>query len=152
MRANPTPGRKRAKIPGAAGRRSLTVGRPGVVRAILDEIRARPASFGSLRGVWSYRILRRLLARQNELRILVQEVFLNLFRKLPTCALPGHCPPSGHHDDPHLAPRTASRWVRPLHAPGAKEDIDPDLGRCIPIRKARQAGGSPLRHSGSDRT
>ena len=112
----------------------------GLVRAILDGDPRAPRVLWDRHTRLVYRILRRSLGQQNEVEDLVQEVFLNLFRKLPTLRDPRTLPAflitittlTLRHE-------LRRRWVRRCMTLGAKQDIDPDLQAVHPNPEARQA-------------
>ncbi len=112
----------------------------GLVRAILDGDPRAPRVLWDRHTRLVYRILRRSLGQQNEVEDLVQEVFLNLFKRLPTLRDPRTLPAflitittlTLRHE-------LRRRWVRRCMTLGAKQDIDPDLQTVHPNPEARQA-------------
>ena len=112
----------------------------GLVHAILDGDPRAPRVLWNRHARLVYRILRRSLGQQNDVEDLAQEVFLNLFRRLPTLREPRTLPAflitittlTLRHE-------LRRRWVRRCMTLGVKEDIDPDLRVVHPNPEARQA-------------
>jgi len=120
-----------------------TVDNTGLVRAILDgDPRAPRILWDRYRGVWSTAFCAVHVGQQNEVEEdLVQEVFLNLFRRLPTLRDPRTLPAflvtmttlTLRHE------LTSAAGCDAACSYGAKEDIDPDLRAVHPNPEARQA-------------
>jgi RNA polymerase sigma-70 factor (ECF subfamily) len=112
----------------------------GLVRATLDGDPRAPRVLWNRHARLVYRILRRSLGQQNEVEDLVQEVFLNLFKRLPTLrehkALPAFLVTITTLTLRHELRR---RWVRRCMSLGARDDLDPDLRVVHPNPEARQA-------------
>ena len=112
----------------------------GLVRAILDGDPRAPRVLWNRHARLVYRILRRSLGQQNDVEDLVQEVFLSLWRRLPTLREPRALPAflitittlTLRHE-------LRRRWVRRCMPLGAKQDIAPDLQVVHPNPEARQA-------------
>jgi RNA polymerase sigma-70 factor (ECF subfamily) len=132
--------RKGAKILVLPAADLSTVDDTGLVRAILDGDPRAPRILWDRYARLVYRILRRSLGQQNEVEDLVQEVFLNLFRRLPTLRDPRTLPAFlVTMTTLTLRHELRRRWVRRCMLLGAKEDIDPDLRAVHPNPEARQA-------------
>jgi len=117
-----------------------TIDDAGLVRAILDGDPRAPRVLWNRYARLVYRILRRSLGQQNEVEDLVQEVFLSLFRRLPTLREPRALPAFlVTITTLTLRHELRRRWVRRHMTLGAREDIDPDLRVVYPNPEARQA-------------
>ena len=112
----------------------------GLVHAILDGDPRAPRVLWDRHARLVYRILRRSLGQQNDVEDLAQEVFLHLFRRLPTLREPRTLPAFLMTITTlTLRHELRRRWVRRCMTLGAKEDIDPDLRVVHPKPEARQA-------------
>jgi RNA polymerase sigma-70 factor (ECF subfamily) len=112
----------------------------GLVNAILAGDPRAPRVLWDRYARLVYRILRRSLGQQHEVEDLVQEVFLHLFRRLPTLRDPRTLPAFlVTMTTLTLRHELRRRWVRRCMLLGAKEDIDPDLRAVHPNPEARQA-------------
>jgi len=112
----------------------------GLVRAVLAGDPRAPRVLWDRHARLVYRILRRSLGQQNEVEDLVQEVFLNLFRRLPTLREPRALPAFlVTITTLTLRHELRRRWVRRCMTLGARDDIDPDLQAVHPNPEARQA-------------
>jgi DNA-directed RNA polymerase specialized sigma24 family protein len=115
----------------------------GLVRAILAGDPRAPGVLWNRHARLVHRILRRSLGQQDEVEDLVQEVFLSLFRRLPTLRDPKALPSFLITITTHvLRHELRRRWVRRCMTLGAS---------CIPIRRhARRYPGSTAFSTGSD--
>jgi len=112
----------------------------GLVRAVLDGDPRAPRVLWDRHARLVYRILRRSLGQQDDVEDLAQEVFLNLFRKLPTLREPRTLPAFLMTITTlTLRHELRRRWVRRCMSLGAREDLDPDLRVVHPNPEARQA-------------
>jgi RNA polymerase sigma-70 factor (ECF subfamily) len=135
-----TKAREGAKILVLPAADLLKIDDAGLVRAILDGDPRAPRVLWDRHARLVYRILRRSLGQQNDVEDLAQEVFLNLWRRLPTLREPRTLPAflitittlTLRHE-------LRRRWVRRCMTLGAKGDIDPDLRVVHPNPEARQA-------------
>jgi RNA polymerase sigma-70 factor (ECF subfamily) len=111
-----------------------------LVRATLNGDPRAPSALWEKHARLVYRILRRSLGQQDEVDDLVQEVFLSLFRKLPTLREPKALPAFLIAITTHvLRHELRRRWVRRCMTLGAKADIGPDPRVVYPNPEARQA-------------
>ena len=141
MRGEPDPQvREGAKILVLPAADLSAIDDAGLVRAILGGDPRAPRVLWDRHARLVYRILRRSLGQQDEVEDLVQEVFLNLFRRLPTLreprALPGFLITITTLTLRHELRR---RWVRRWMTLGSKQDIDRDPRVVHPNPEARQA-------------
>jgi RNA polymerase sigma-70 factor (ECF subfamily) len=141
MRSEPdTQAGQGAKILALPAADLLKIDDAGLVRAIWDGDPRAPRVLWDRHARLVYRILRRSLGQQNDVEDLVQEVFLSLFRRLPTLREPRTLPAflitittlTLRHE-------LRRRWVRRCMSLGAKDDLDPDLQVVHPNPEARQA-------------
>jgi RNA polymerase sigma-70 factor (ECF subfamily) len=135
-----TQARKGAKILVLPAADLSTIDDAGLVRAVLHGDPRAPRVLWDRHARLVYRILRRSLGQQNDVEDLVQEVFLSLWKRLPTLrdprALPAFLVTITTLTLRHELRR---RWVRRYMTLGAKEDIGPDLQAVHPDPEARQA-------------
>jgi RNA polymerase sigma-70 factor (ECF subfamily) len=112
----------------------------GLVRAILAGDPRAPGALWDRHARLVHRILRRSLGQQDEVEDLVQEVFLSLFRRLPTLRDPKALPSFLIAITTHvLRHELRRRWVRRCMTLGTKEDIGIDPRVVHPNHEARQA-------------
>jgi RNA polymerase sigma-70 factor (ECF subfamily) len=112
----------------------------GLVRAIWDGDPRAPRVLWDRHARMVYRILRRSLGQQHEVEDLVQEVFLSLFKRLPTLREPKALPAFlVTITTLTLRHEMRRRWVRRCMTLGAKQDIDHDPRVVHPNPEARQA-------------
>ena len=112
----------------------------GLVAAIRDGDPRAPRVLWDRHARLVYRILRRSLGRQDEVEDLVQEVFLSLWRRLPTLREPRALPAFlVTITTLTLRHEMRRRWVRRCMSLGAKQDVDHDPRVVYPNPEARQA-------------
>jgi RNA polymerase sigma-70 factor (ECF subfamily) len=112
----------------------------GLVRAIRDGDPRAPRVLWDRHARLVYRILRRSLGRQDEVEDLVQEVFLSLWRRLPTLREPRALPAFlVTITTLTLRHEMRRRWVRRCMSLGTTQDIDHDPRVVHPNPEARQA-------------
>jgi RNA polymerase sigma-70 factor (ECF subfamily) len=112
----------------------------GLVRAILNRDPRAPRILWDRYARLVYRILRRSLGQQYEVEDMVQEVFLNLFRKLPSLREPKALSAFLISITTlTLRHELRRRWVRRCMTLGTKEDIGLDRQVVHPNPEARQA-------------
>jgi RNA polymerase sigma-70 factor, ECF subfamily len=112
----------------------------GLVRAILAGDPRAPGALWDRHARLVHRILRRALGQQDEVEDLAQEVFLSLFRRLPTLREPKALPSFLIAITTHvLRHELRRRWVRRCMSLGTKEDIGVDPRVVHPNPEARQA-------------
>ena len=135
-----TQARKGAKILVLPAADLSTIDDAGLVRAVLHGDPRAPRVLWDRHARLVYRILRRSLGQQNDVEDLVQEVFLSLWKRLPTLrdprALPAFLVTITTLTLRHELRR---RWVRRWMTLGAKQDIDSDPRVVHPNPEARQA-------------
>jgi RNA polymerase sigma-70 factor (ECF subfamily) len=112
----------------------------GLVRATLAGDPRAPGALWDRHARLVHRILRRALGQQDEIEDLVQEVFLILFRRLPTLRDPRALPAFLIAITTYvLRHELRRRWVRRCMTLGAKEDVGFDARVVHPNPEARQA-------------
>jgi RNA polymerase sigma-70 factor (ECF subfamily) len=112
----------------------------GLVRATLAGDPRAPGALWDRHARLVHRILRRSLGQQDEIEDLVQEVFLSLFRRLPTLRDPKALPAFLIAITTHvLRHELRRRWVRRCMTLGVNEDIGVEQRVEHPNPEARQA-------------